>query len=261
MNRREFAYVTAIAGLVSGARRAESATGQAVKAPEVAGLITEMVFIDDCVRVAIYDRGVSVPAKTALTSHGDFVRNGVLAPAGSEARTAETFALAAGRSFSETLHRYRQPDSPEARLYQDIAVMRDLAAGAGCDAAKPGPVADLLDLLYVRRRMGLHTLNPGDEIQKWLEGVVVWWREQRDLRASLAAAYTAPDGSKMREFVAGFYRAEDPLIRLARRYQFGEVTPPDQFAAALDQARKGSRYAVALAQAVEALKKAPQPPA
>jgi hypothetical protein len=139
--------------------------------------------------------------------------------------------------------------------------MRD-AAGAGCDSSKPCPVGDLLDLLHVRRRLALHTLIPDDgdlqAVQAWLEGVSTWWRDQRDLRAALAAAYSSPDKAKMREFAAGFHNPADRLIQLDRGFQFGRL-PPDALPAALDQAAQGSGYARALADAAEALRKAPQP--
>jgi hypothetical protein len=261
MNRRQFAYVTALSGAVAGTR-AEGAAAQPGRIPEAAGLITEMVFLDDCIRVAMYQPALSEAAKNALAEYSDFVRNGALAPAGS-ARTAQQFALTAGRLCSEALNRRRRPNSAEARLYQDIAVMRDLAAAAGCDPDKPGPVADLLDVLHVRRRLGLHTLIPDDEnlqvMQAWLSGVCAWWKDQRDLRAALGATYSSPDSAKMREFAAGFYDAKHPLIKLARGFQFGQLVPPAGLPAALEQARQGGGYARALADAAEALQNAPQP--
>lgn len=259
MNRREFAYLSGFAGLAAVHGRAERTSGSAVKVPDAAGLITEMVFLDDCVRLAMYDPGISKPAKTILTGLGDYVRNGVLSPAGTDATSAEGYALAAGRQCSAALTRHRQPDSAEARLYQDIELMRDLAENAARNPGKPGPVEDLLDILYVRRRLGLHTLNPDDDIQHWLEGIVTWWRHQKDLRAALAAHYTSPDSAKVREFVAGFYRPSDPLIRIAREFQFAEVAPSDAFAPAMDRARNGCGYSRALAEALEELRRIPQP--
>ena len=150
--------------------------------------------------------------------------------------------------------KYRQPITAEARLYQDVAIMRDLAAKAGRNPEKGGPVEDLLTVLHVRRRLGLHTLNPDDDIHHWLEGIVTWWREQQELRAALASAYTSPDSGKMREFVAGFYNPADPVIRLAREFEFGEVAPADAFKMAMDQARNGTGYARALGNAVEQLR-------
>jgi hypothetical protein len=262
MNRRQFAYVAALGSAVSaGTRAAGTQTG---RIPEVAGLIAETVFLDDCVRVAMYDSNLSIAAKTALAAHGDHVRNGALSPARSgDANTGPQFALTTGRLASETLNRHRRPNSAEARLYQDIAVMRDLAAGAGCDPSRPSPVGDLLDLVHVRRRLALHTLIPDDAdlqaVQAWLEHISTWWKDQRDLRAALAAAYSSPDKTKMREFAAGFYNPADPLIQLARGFQFGRLTPPDALPAALDQAAQGSGYARALADAAEALRKIPDP--
>jgi hypothetical protein len=258
MNRREFAYLSAFAGALSTPAKAGHA-GLPEKIPEAAGLITELVFIDDCVRVAMYDPALAGASKTALTSHGDHVRNGVLFPGGSHAMTGEVYALEAGKIFSKALERQRHPSSAEARLYQDIAVMRDLAVKDGCDPSKAGPVADLFDLMHVRRRLGLHTLNPDRDIHKWLEGVVTWWRDEHDLRAALAAAYTAPDSAKMREFVSGFYNPADPLIRLARGFQFAEALPADALRPAMSQASSGSHYAQALAEAVEGIHTLSQP--
>ena len=258
MNRREFAYLSALAGALSTPARAGRA-GQPEKIPEAAGLITELVFIDDCIRLAMYDPALSGAAKTALTSHGDFVRNGVLFPGGSEAKTGEVYALEAGKVFSAALTRRRRPGTPEARLYQDIAVMRDLAVQDGCDPSKPAPVADLFDLMHVRRRLGLHTLNPDTGIHQWLEGVITWWHDEHDLRAALAAIYTAPDPAKTREFVSEFYNPADPLIRLARGFQFAEVPPADALGPALNKAASGSRYARALAEAIEGVRSLPQP--
>jgi hypothetical protein len=139
-------------------------------------------------------------------------------------------------------------------LYQDIAVMRDISAKAGCEPDKSAPVGDLLNVLHVRRRLGLHTLNPDDNIQAWLEGIVTWWRDQHHLRDALAAAYTTPDPGKMHEFTSDFYNPADPLIRLARGLQVAEVAPADAFRPALEQARSGSHYGRALAEAMESLR-------
>ena len=248
MNRREFSLVTAMAGALAKPGRSEPAA----RIPEAAGLITESVFLDDCVRIAMYDPGVSPAAKKALTSQGDFVRNGALFPGSSPPKTEEEFALHAGKICSASLMRHRKPNTPEARLYQDVAVMRDMSLKDGCDPSKPVPVADLFDLLHTRRRLGLHTLNPDDDIQKWLEGVVTWWREQHDLRAALAAAYTNPKPA------ADFYNPADPLIRLARNFQVGEVAPADALAPAMNLARAGSGYARALADSIEGIKKLPR---
>ena len=259
MNRREFAYLTAFAGLLSDKAEAARNRAEISRIPSAAGLITEMIFVDDCVRLAMYDPGISKAAKTALTSFPDYVRNGSLCPESLAPHSAETYALAAGRKCSEALNRYRQPNSPEARLYQDIGIMRDVSATGGCNPGKPGPVEDLLNVLHVRRRLGLHTLNPDDDIHHWLEGIIGWWREQRDFRSDLASAYTSPDTTKMREFVAEFYNPGEALIRLARNFQFGEVAPADAFTPAFDRAREGTGYARGLRTALEDLRKLPQP--
>jgi hypothetical protein len=259
MNRRDFAYVSAFAGLVAAQARGERTSGSTGKTPNAAGLITEMVFLDDSVRLAMYDAEISKPAKAALTTFPDFVRNGALSPAQIDTASGEGYALAAGHRISGALTQHRQPDSPDARLYQDIGVMHDLATTAGRNPAKAGPVGDLLDVLHVRRRLGLHTLNPDDDIQNWLEGIVTWWRDQRDLRASLAAIYSSPDNTKMHEYVAGFYNPSDPAIRLARTFQFGEVAPEDAYLPALSRARQGCGYARALAAGLDELRKLPQP--
>jgi len=257
MNRRAFGYVTAFAGALSNAAWARREPDQSGRVPDAAGLITEIVFLDDCTRVAMYDPALSGAAKTALTAHPDFVRNGALSPAGLDIQNGEKYALGAGRLWSETLNRHRQPNTAEARLYQDIAILRDMAVKTGCDPAKPSPIADLLDLIEVRRRLDMHTLNPGEDIQKWLEGIIAWRRDERALLSALAAAYTSPAPAKLHEFVSEFYNPADPLIRLARGFQFGEVPPADGLAAALKQAPQGSRYARALAEAAMVLKKAP----
>jgi hypothetical protein len=260
MNRRQFAYITAFAGAASAAPLPpKTARPAAARTPESAGLLTEMVFLEDCVRLAMYDPALPAASKTALAENTDWVRSGALSPAATEARTPVLFALLAGRLFSETLKEQRGADSAEARLYQDVVVMRDLAQSAGCDASKEAPVADLLELLHVRARMSLHTLNPDDEnIHGWLEGVFAWWDDERDLRAAIAAVYTAPDSAKTQKFAQGFYAPSDPLIRLVRGFQIGGVVPADGLAPALERARQGSRYARALAAAAEGLRKAPK---
>jgi len=259
MNRRKFAYLSALASAATATVRGEKTAAPAARIPEAAGLIAEMIFLDDCVRLAMYDTELSNTEKTALTAHPDFVRNGALSPPASGEKTGEKFALAAGRICSEMLNRHRQPNSPEARLYQDIALMRDVSAKAGCDPAKRAPVADLLDTVHVRRRLGLHTLNPDEDIHHWLEGIITWWRDERELRSAIAAAYTSPDAAKMHEFVSGFYNPSDPIIRVARSFEFAQVTPPGILPSALAQARQGSQYARAMVEAVESLRKLTKP--
>jgi hypothetical protein len=259
MNRRQFACVTALAGAAPAGALAQRGAVQPGRIPDSAGLISEMVFLDDCVRVAMYDPSLPAAAKTALTGHPEGIHNGAQSPAGIASQTAPQFALASGRLLSAAFHSRRGNSSADARLYHDIAVMRDMAAKAGCDPARPAAVGDLLELLHLRARLGLHTLNPdGEDIHGWLEGLVVWWKDQHDLLVALAAAYTSPDSGKM-GLASQFYNPGDPLIRLARLLQFGEVTPPAGLSAALDQAGRGSGYARALADGLEALRKAPKP--
>jgi hypothetical protein len=258
MNRRQFAYVTGLTGAFAASGAGAPAHTPPARVPEAAGLLSEMVFLDDCVRLAMYDNAIDGEVKKALTAHPDFVRNGALWP-GKAPKTGEETALAAGHSCSAALDRHRHPNSAEARLYQDVAVMRDMSAKAGCEPDKAAPVGDLLNVLHVRRRLGLHTLNPDDDIQRWLEGIVTWWNDQRELRDALASAYPSPDAAKMREFAAEFYNPADALIRLARGYQMAEVAPADAFRPALEQARGASHYARALAESVEALRKIPNP--
>lgn len=119
-------------------------------------------------------------------------------------------------------------------------------------------MGDLLNTLHIRRRLGLHTLNPDDNIHPWLEGIVTWWNEQRELREAVAATYTSPDAGKMREFTADFYNPSDALIRLARGFEMAEVAPAEAFRPAFEQARAGSHYSRALAEAVESLRRIPK---
>jgi hypothetical protein len=185
MNRREFAYVSALAGALSNAAGAKGATTQPARIPEAAGLITEMVFLDDCVRLAMYDPALSAASKSALAEHSDFVRNGALSPSNAAAKSALEYALAAGRVFSAALQRHRNPNSAEARVYQDVAVLRDLREHSG-QHANGMPAGDLLELLHVRRRLAFHTLIPDDatveDVHVWLEGICGWWNDQRNLR-------------------------------------------------------------------------------
>src|SRR5215831_21192814 len=114
MNRRDFAYLTAFAGLVSANARAERPPEHSGKIPAAAGLITEMTFLDDCVRLAMYDPEISKAAKTALTSFPDFVHNGTLSPPAVGTKSQEAFALTAGRHCSAAFRQHRKPDSAEA---------------------------------------------------------------------------------------------------------------------------------------------------
>ena len=259
MNRREFSYVAALSGALLPQGRAERARSSPSNLPNAAGLISEMVFLDDCVSIAMYDADLSPASKTALTAYPDFVRNGALWPASPNAKNAEQFALSAGHVCSEALAKHRRPDSPEARLYHDIAVMRDMARKAYCDPSKPAPVHDLLEIIHVRRRLGLHTYNPDPDIQVWLEGIISWWKDQSNLLTALAAIYSDPDPSKVDEYVSGFYNPDDAIIRLARGFQFSEVPPEETLRPALDRASGGSHYARALKEAVEGFRSLASP--
>src|SRR5262249_15832206 len=103
---REFAYVTAFAGWFAASAKSSA------NMPEGAGLITEMVFLDDCVRLAMYDPEIPKNAKSALTAFPDYVRNGTLAPSSPQvslaAKSPERYALHAGHRCSESLNRHRQ---------------------------------------------------------------------------------------------------------------------------------------------------------
>lgn len=256
MNRREFAYLSALAGAILDRAHASPLEGHAGKTAEAAGLITEMVFLDDCVRLAMYDDAFSKKAKKALTDFPDFVRNGGLSPVDLKSGSAETFALVAGRHFSTALQKHRGTVAPDALLYQDVAIMRDLALSAGRDPGKATDLVDLLNLLHTRRRLGLHTLNPDPGIQLWLEGIVRWWRDQQAWREALASAYKSPDPVKLKSTLE-FYNPADPLIGIARQFQFAQVAPVDIYKQAVPQASRGSHYSRALCDATTALKSEP----
>jgi hypothetical protein len=256
MNRREFAYVSALAGIVLEQAPASPSKGNSGKPSEAAGLLTEMIFVDDCVRLAMYDDALSKNAKKALTDFPDFVRNGLLSPPDLKSESAEKHALVAGRHLSAALREHRSATSPNALLYQDVVIMRDLANAAGRDPAKATGVLDLLNLLHTRRRLGLHTLNPDADIQVWLEGIVKWWRDQHVWLTAVASAYTSPDPAKLRETVE-FYNSADPLIGVARRFQFAQVAPVDMYKQAVAQAPRGSQYSRALHAAMVALQSEP----
>lgn len=133
MNRRQFAYVSGLTGAFAAAGAGAPVHTRPGRIPEAAGLITEMVFFDDCVRLAMFDSAIHGEVKKALTAHPDFVHNGVLWP-GTTPKTAEEIALSAGHSCAAVLNRHRSAHSAEARLYQDVAIMRDIS---GNPAATP----------------------------------------------------------------------------------------------------------------------------
>src|ERR1700744_6525051 len=114
MNRRQFAYVSALAGMVLEQAQGKSKEIAAENIPDAAGMITEMVFLDDCVRIAMYDPTLSKTAQKALTAFPGFVRNGALSPL-LDASSPERYALAAGRVYSEAFHSHRKSVSPESR--------------------------------------------------------------------------------------------------------------------------------------------------
>jgi hypothetical protein len=262
MNRRQFAYLTAMASAVAGEMRAQGNSAKSVDAPDAAGLITEMVFLDDCARLAAYDPALSTASKHALATYTDHLHDGALSPESGTPKKPTQYALVAGRLCAQALSRNRKPDSAEARLYQDAAILRDLSAAVGCEPNAAAPVADLLRILHHRRRLAMHTLVPDDatvdDVQAWLQGICVWWRGQQHLLEAVANCYSSGNSAKTREFADAFYDPKHPLIRLARGFEMGDVRPRDAFASAIKAGGESSGYARALFDASGSLHQLPR---
>ncbi len=162
-------------------------------------------------------------------------------------------------------------DANESKVMQDIFVFREVyGCGAGPHAdpfteatLKPSvtegqaALEETFRVLLRRALIAMHTLKPDwDDIHNWLTALLKGLQtfpKGLDQYAQLAAEW---DQAKVKKYLIDkhFYCREDPVIRLARDIQHGSTVTPEAACSALaDTDRTHSRYARALAKAMEYL--------
>ena len=138
------------------------------------------------------------------------------------------------------------PGADEA-LARDAAVVRSYAPG-GADGVDAGAVEGLLDLLWHRALVKLHTLKADDaDIDGWIHRHVEYadGLAARHARLAEAVAGGADPG-------AGFLDGADPVVAAVRELRFGTADGPVPVEGLL-AAPGASRYARAVAAATRAL--------
>ena len=164
----------------------------------------------------------------------------------------------------------------ESKIMQDIFVWKEVFGSGQGETAAPfsakvlcvpqseaeAKSEEVFRVLLRRALIAMHTIAPdGDNIQPWLsaflKGLQTFPKSLHQY-AQLAAEW---DGEKVKKYLIdkNFYGRDDALIRLARDIQRGSTVRPESVIEALATTDKShSRYARALAKAIEYLLAASQ---
>jgi hypothetical protein len=271
------------AGALSGAALLTGGWADALAAPLVAGgaprnesalSLTRVAVLDDALRLWLYGFDHSAWVVGRVLNQIDVARTAALLPAtpaevadllvvpratyAAEAaemanrvqpppRTAERVAFGLGwLGFHAAAAPLGTPDAGAA-LARDATVVRSYAPG-GADGADAEAVESLLDLLWHRALVKLHTLRPdAGDVDGWIHRYVEYADAlaARHARLAEAVAGGASPGP-------GFLDVSDPVVAAARELRFGAADRPVPVEALL-AAPGASRYARAVTAATRAL--------
>ena len=222
--------------------------------------------LDDA--LALYAYAVPMPARFAgaVLNYPDLVRTAGLLPATPpdavallDAFRADHDAPAAAEKAAFgagwLAHRAATAElggaaSDEAARYRAAEVLRDRGRGG---VGSADDVEALMEAMWHRTMVRLHTLKPDDQdVEGWMGRFVAWRREAEAEARALAEAIAAPDAAVRRRHTAGFYDPADPVVALARTMERHELTAPPPLRAALAEPG-ASAYARAAAAAARTL--------
>lgn len=233
--------------------------------------VTRVAVVDDAVRLWLYGFDHSAWVVGRVLNQIDLAREAALLPASpgeiadllerprglyaAEAaqmgdriedlpRTAERVAFGLGWLAHHAAAGPLGPAGADEALARDAAVVRSYAPdGAGAEA-----VTSLLDLLWHRALVKLHTLKPdGDDVDAWIHRYVEYadGLAARHARLAEAVAGGADPGAR-------FLDPGDPVVAAVRELRFGTAGGPVPVEGLL-AAPGTSRYARAVAAATRAL--------
>ena len=274
------------AGALSGAALFTGGWADALAAPLTAGgtagvpanvnalSLTRVAVLDDAVRLWLYGFDHSAWVVGRVLNQIDVARTAALLPAtpaevadlldvpratyAAEAaemanrvepppRTAERVAFGLGWLAHHAAAGPLGTPGADEGLARDAAVLRSYAPG-GADGADAEAVEGLLDLLWHRALVKLHTLKPDDDdVDGWIHRYAEYADAlaARHARLAEAVAGGADPG-------AGFIDPADPVVAAVYELRFGAADAPVPVEALL-AAPGASRYARAVSAAARAL--------
>ncbi len=145
-------------------------------------------------------------------------------------------------------------------LYHDVTLLHAMHQSEPVEpfgaTASVDALAQLLQMMYLRTYMRMHTIDPDfDDVEDWILRLVRRSRDLESLTQRYAAAYLQPEAAKLRRYVEvpNFYDASDPLIQLARSLHQGITESTVDLEEAVAASSAQSQYARALGHAYQAL--------
>ena len=173
-------------------------------------------------------------------------------------------AFAAGWLAQRTAHAAIYGDQnagfDDRALYHDVTLLHAMHQSEPVEpsgaTASVDALAQLLQMMYLRTYMRMHTIDPDfDDVEGWILRLVRRSRDLESLTQRYAAAYLQPEAAKLRRYVEvpNFYDASDPLIQLARSLHQGITESTVDLEEAVAASPAQSQYARALGHAYQAL--------
>ena len=256
--------------------------------------LTPILLVDDALRLTLVNPSISADLKAAMIEHQAFmqasgalagserdvlallatIRDGWSGRDGLEVERHEVhgdmlepkLAFAAGWLAHRAAHAaiYDGPREDagidDRALYHDVTLLHAMHQSEPVEPFGAAPsvdaLAQLLQMMYLRTYMRMHTIDPDfDDVEDWILRLVRRSRDLESLTQRYAAAYLQPEAAKLRRYVEvpNFYDASDPLIQLARSLHQGITESTVDLEEAVAASSAQSQYARALGHAYQAL--------
>ena len=222
------------------------APSASVAAPpeDLSGRLARLIFLDDVASLAACSPQVPSETARAIATRRDFFLAGALLQSSPPDDDAAAIAIRAGRAALEA-YQPLEASTAEARIRQDVRLLRELAAREGASAETPPcpQVADLFETFGRRVLIAIHTYIPdADDVEGWMERLIGLHEAAHAYWQKLAEAYLAPTSRNDQ-----WFDASEPIVRAAAALHQG---PLDSAAIARAiSAPPRSAYARALADA------------
>jgi len=223
-----------------------SAPSASVSAPpgDLSGRLARLIFLDDVASLAACSPQVPSGTARAIATRREFFLAGALLQSSPPDDDVAAIAIRAGRAALEA-YQPLEASTAEARVRQDVRLLRELAAreGAATEAPPRQQVADFFETLGRRVLIAIHTYIPdSDDVEGWMERLIGLHEAAHAYWQRLAEAYLA--ASPRRD---EWFDASEPIVRAAAALHQG---PLDSAAIARAiSAQPRSAYARALAEA------------
>jgi hypothetical protein len=118
---------------------------------------------------------------------------------------------------------------------------------------------EFLLALFQRALLACHTIIPDtDDVDRWLDHLFAAFDQMHEAIGRYARVYRQPDPARLPQFEVetAFYRADDPVVVVARVLQHGEPVEPARVEAALAPGANASAYGQAIEAGLAAVRQA-----